>query len=163
MKTTKQDRINAFKSIAEAKGYTFEYVGELQNERPSCNQPFDHEIRKIHYDLLMVDQSIRDAIAVIDESLVEATDEIKNRRNHLRGKLSRLLESGSAYEKATFVFSSDSYYFPEDIEAMANNASSSDKKTSADTLFSCEQVCYVVCRCVYTHQECRDMCRWVCS
>ncbi|MBX9894497.1 MAG: hypothetical protein K2Y09_04860 [Nitrosomonas sp.] len=160
--TNKEARIEAFKKIADAKGYSFKYTegAQEQHKTPSSG---DFETRQFHYDALMVDQSIRDAIIVLEESLTDVDAAAMSRKQGLVKKLQRLLETGSAYEKAVFSLASDSYYFPEDVNAMAASAAQNKDSISSEKVFSCERICYVVCRCIGTHQDCKDMCRWVCN
>lgn len=162
----KEARIEAFKKIADAKGFTFRYSedGAVRGEPPISGAA--QETRKFHFDALMVDQSIRDAIVVLSSTSISENAEPSSSGStsqSLVQKLQRLLETGSAYEKAMFSMSSDTYYFPEDVNAMAASAARSENSISGEQSFSCQSVCYTVCRCIGTHQDCKDMCRWVCN
>ena len=145
----KRDRIpeeerKPFEKIAKAK--------DKQIQFGTNEQGFVESSKQFHLDMDMVDASLLNAIMQTE----------RNEQFAIRVKLERLLENGTDVEKVEFVLGSGSYYFPEDIQAMADE--SRDKAFTPDSVLECEFVCWVVCTCLTQEsQECAERCRNICK
>lgn len=138
---------DSFKKRAEEKGFKFRYNPEniLEIEAPS----------ELHIDMIMVDLSIESAI-----NNVKSID--------LKEKLQVLLRNGTNAQKIEFVYGTGSYYFPEDLEMIAQRAinETNDNKICQPV---CEIVTRIVCRCLAKSNEqicseiARNVCRIICS
>lgn len=136
-----------FKKRAEEKGFKFRYNPEnkFEIETPS----------ELHIDMVMVDLSIESAI-----NNAKPTD--------LKQKLELLLKKGSNAQKIEFVYGTGSYYFPDDLEMIAQRSinETNDNKICQPV---CEIVTRIVCRCLAKSNEqicseiARNVCRIICS
>lgn len=108
----------------------------------------------IHLDMDMVEQSIRDAI----RRLVKP--------NPIADKLQWLLDKGTDTQKVDFVLGSGSYYFPGDIEKLAElSRTSGGRSKGVECRRVCETIYYWVCKCIQRRddQECRETSRIFCE
>lgn len=120
----------------------------------------------LHLDMNMVELSLEDAI--------------QRTKGVIQEKLKRLQAQGTDAQKVQFVYATDRYYFPEDLEKIAQNARGASNLTSQPFKQDCEKVCNDVCRCVMpkprppapnqppgpeptNEQICKSICKWVCS
>ena len=139
-----EDERKPFEEIAEAKGKQIRFGQKEQGIVESSKQ--------FHLDMDMVEASLRNAIMQTE----------RNGQTTIKEKLQRLLEDGTDVHKVEFVLGSGSYYFPEDIQAMADE--SRDVTVKGDCEMVCDNVCWVVCTCLTREsQECTERCRRVCE
>jgi hypothetical protein len=133
----------AFKKRAEEKGFKFvlDTGNEINVEEPT----------ELHIDMVMVDLSIKSAIRNV-------------KSESFKKKLETLSTSGTNAQKIDFVYGSGSYYFPEDLEMLANRSLSGVREDGI-----CHKVCEVVlteiCRCLLkvNEQICRMVARKICG
>ena len=108
----------------------------------------------VHLDMDMVEASIENAILRVTKQGLDS----------IRGKLERLLANGTDAEKVEFVLGSGTYYFPEDINRMAQLSRDDTDNKSPSCRKVCNSVCRAVCSCLQGgKQECKEACRDVCE
>lgn len=161
------ERLSKFSKIAEKKGAKISVI-DAPKEIHEGEESFS---KSLHFDLNMLDQSISDALEYAKDTLFQIQSSEQSRMKETKiwqgviNRLEALASNGTNYEKSVFCFGSGTYYFPEDIHALAETAEESENRVSPQEDWDCVTVCYVVCRCLPStwDQECREMCRWACG
>src|SRR5258705_660261 len=132
-----------FKKRAEEKGFKFvlDPGYEVNTEPPT----------ELHLDMVMVDLSIKSAVKNV-------------KSESIKQKLNALLSSGTNAQKINFVYGAGSYYFPDDLEMVAQRSMQEVREGGI-----CHPVCEIItteiCRCILKTEEqlCREIARKVCE
>lgn len=114
---------------------------------------------RIHLDMDMVDASIDTVIERLSDD------------RHLRERFQHFQKTATNAQKIDFVYGSGTFWFPDEMEALAHASRETDDVVSL--AISCRVVVYIVCRCIIgknpdvpddaIEQLCSEISRKVCS